>query len=173
MNKQEKQSVILELKNDFAQNQAAFVVGIKGLNVFQMQAIRRGVRQQGGKMLLAKNSLMEIASREIAGAQDLAPYFKEQVALVFSRNEPAAVAKVLMSIAQEQELLKLIVASVDARLIGPDVIGVLAKLPSREALLSQLCGTLNAPLVAYVTVLNQLIARLVYVLKDVSEKKAV
>jgi len=171
MNRQEKQSVIVELKNSFSTSQAAFVVGIHGLNVVQMQSIRRSVHQQGGKMLLAKNSLMEIASREISGAKDLSPYFKDQVALVFAPTEPAVIAKILADMAKEQELLKLVAGYVDAQLIDSSTILVLSKLPSREVLLAQLFGTLKAPMAAYVSTLNQLIAKLVYVLQQISEKK--
>ena len=156
MNKQEKQSVIVELKNDFNHSGAAFLVAVHGLNVVQMQSIRRGVLKQGGKMILAKNSLMEIASREIKGAKDLAPYFKDQVAIVFAYSEPAAVAKVLADSAKEQELFKFVAGYVEYSLVDSATISKLAKLPSREVLLAQLFGTLNAPIAAFARVLNQI-----------------
>lgn len=156
MNRQEKQAVVVELQNDFNQSHTAFLIGVHGLSVAQIQSIRKGVRQQGGKMLLAKNNLMEIASRDIVGAKDLAPYFKDQVAVVFAYSEPAAVAKVLADSAKEQELLKFVAGYVDYRLVDSSTIQKLAKLPSREVLLAQVLGTLNAPIAAFARVLNQI-----------------
>jgi large subunit ribosomal protein L10 len=156
MNKQEKQAAVVELKNDFGQSSTAFLVGVHGLSVAQIQSIRNGVRQQGGKMLLAKNSLMEIASREIEGAKDLSPYFKDQVAIVFAYSEPAAVAKTLADSAKEQQSLKFVAGYVDYRVVDAGTIQKLAKLPSRNVLLAQLCGTLNAPIAALANILKQL-----------------
>ena len=55
--------------------------------------------------------------------------------------------------------------------ISAEQIEFLAELPSREVLLAQLCGTLNAPIQQTVSLLNQLIVRLLYVLKEIEKKE--
>jgi len=50
-------------------------------------------------------------------------------------------------------------------------IKTLASLPSREILLAMVAGTMQAPIAGFVRQLHQLIARLVYVLKRIEEKK--
>ena len=48
----------------------------------------------------------------------------------------------------------------------------LVKLPSKEVLLSQLLGTLQAPLTNLVGVLSAIIRNFLYVLKAIEEKKS-
>lgn len=172
MNQREKQEVVVELRQDFSKSQAAFLVGIKGLNVAQLQILRKSIRGQGGTMRLAKNTLMEIASRDLPGISELAPYFKDQVAIVLALKEAQAVAKILADTAKEHDLLKIVAGCVDFRLIDTAEIQALALLPSREVLLAQVCGTLKAPITSYVNVLNQLTLKLVYVLIKIAEKKS-
>jgi large subunit ribosomal protein L10 len=105
------------------------------------------------------------------GLTDLTPFFKEQIAIVFAESEAPAIAKVLSTAAKEQENLKLRAGSLDARFITSQQIEFLAALPSREVLLAQLCGTLNGPIRNYVSLLNQLIVRLLLVLKAIEKTK--
>ena len=97
MNRQEKQSVVESLKKDFSQNQASFVVGVKGMTVEELRSLRKGVAAHGGKIQVIKNTLMKVAVKDIQGLSDLSPYFKEQVALVFASNEAPAIAKALIN----------------------------------------------------------------------------
>lgn len=171
MNQQEKQDIVADLRQDFTNNQSAFLIGIKGLSVAQLQSLRKNIRQQGGKIRLAKNTLMEIASRDLPGASELVPYFKDQVALVLAPQEPQVVAKALAENAKQHELLKIVAGYVDFRLVDEAGVQMLALLPSRQVLLAKTCGTLKAPIVNCVAVLNLLTLRLLYVLKEAANKK--
>ena len=42
----------------------------------------------------------------MAGINDLAPYFKDQIAVVFAKEEAPAVAKILYDTAKENEAFK-------------------------------------------------------------------
>ena len=155
MNRQEKQLVIESLKNDFMQSQGSFLIGIQGMTVGQIQLLRKGLSQQGGKMKLAKNTLLKIAARDIPGVEKLEPYFKEQVGIIFVGKESPAVAKVLCDTAKENELLKLVAGYIDARVIDKNTITRLASLPSRDILIARLCATMLAPIMSLAVVLKQ------------------
>ena len=60
MNRQEKEAVIASLKENFAQSSATFVVGIDGVTVNQFESVRKNLRQEGGKLQVAKVRLMKI-----------------------------------------------------------------------------------------------------------------
>ena len=49
----------------------------------------------------------------------------------------------------------------------------IASLPSKEVLLAQLCGMLNAPLASFVYGLNSMIVKLLLALKEVEKQKQV
>ncbi len=171
MNRQEKQQIIDAMKHDFKESQAAFVVDMQGMTVEAVQGLRRQLYQKQGKIKVAKNTLLKRATSDIPGINDLAPYFKDQIAIIFAPTEAPAIAKILASVAKEQEKLKLKAGALDARLITLEQIEFLASLPSKEILLAKLCGTLQAPIANYVSILNQLIVRLLWVLKEIEKTK--
>jgi large subunit ribosomal protein L10 len=55
--------------------------------------------------------------------------------------------------------------------LGVREIELLASLPSREVLLAQVAGTIKAPLTALASVLYQVLAKPVYAVKQIEEKK--
>jgi|ERR1700733_152085 len=160
MNREEKSQEISALKQEFSESPASILVSYKGLSVNQLQKLRRGVRQNGGNFKVAKTRLMRIAAEDIESAQPLLPYFKDQVGIVFCEEKAPVILKFLSAFSKENELFKLVVGSLDSKLVEAPVLVQLANLPSREVLLARLCGVLKAP-----------ISRLAFVLQQVSAKK--
>jgi large subunit ribosomal protein L10 len=171
MNRQEKEQIIKVVRDSFQSSQAAFIVGMQGMTVESVQRLRKQLRGQQGSFKVAKNTLLKIATKDIPGLTDLAPYFQEQIAIVFAGNEPVAIAKVIFEAAKQDEKLKVMGGTLNAKVIDKAQIEFLATLPPREVLLAHLCGTLKAPITGYVSVLNQLVLKLLWALKQVSEKK--
>ncbi len=172
MNRQEKSSAIQTLRNEFQQNDAAFVVGMQGMTVSQVEDLRKNVRKQGGRFQVAKNSLLSLAVKDMPSVQGLTPYFKDQIAVIFVSKEASNVAKLICNVSQENERLKIIAGSYESRVFDQDMIKFLGSLPSKEVLVAQLCGLLKAPAARQVSMLHQMIARLLYVLKQASEKQS-
>ena len=170
MSRQIKQSIIDAVKDDFQRSQAVFVVETKGMDVAAIQSLRSELFAKNGKMRVVKNTLLRRATSELEGISELQPLFKEQIAVVFAQEAPV-IAKVLYDTAQDGKVLVLKGGTLDAKMITSAEIEHLAKLPSRDVLLAQLCGTLNAPLTNYVRLLNELVARFVRVLKAIEGTK--
>jgi large subunit ribosomal protein L10 len=154
MNRQEKEQVIQSLKDSFSASQAAFLVGYKGLSVKEVQTLRRKLRDQGGTFKVTKARLMKLAAEGVTGVQDLTPYFKEQVALVFAQKDVAPIAKTLIDFAKEHKALSVVAGSAEQSLLDNRAIVFMATLPSREILLAQLCGVLMAPAASLARVIN-------------------
>lgn len=170
MNRQEKQAVIESLKSEFNQSQAAFIVHVQGLTVSEMQSLRQGLRKEGGTLHVAKNTLARQATESLDGIRDLQPYFKQQVAVVFAMKDPSSVAKVLCGYEKDHPKFSMVAGSLESRFIDQSMIKFLGSLPAREVVAAQLCGTVQAPLAAHVSVLNQLVVRLLWVLQAASQK---
>jgi large subunit ribosomal protein L10 len=170
MNRQEKQAVIDAVKADFQKSQAAFVVATKGMNVAAVQELRSKLYAQNGKMKVVKNSLLKRATSDLPGLNELEPLFAEQVAVIFAQEAPV-VAKLLYETATKSSVFVLKGGALDAKVISRAEIEHLAQLPSREVLLAMVCGTLQAPITNYVLLLNQLIVRLLIVLKQIEKTK--
>lgn len=158
MNRHEKEQVISSLKKQFTDNPTSFVVGYQGLSVAEVQNLRRKLRTQGGTFKVVKARLMKRAAEGVAGMQDLTPYFKTQVGLIFGQHE-AALAKTLMEFAKDHKALTVIVGCADQQVLDSKTIIFLATLPSREVLLAQLCGVLQAPVAAVARVLQSVVEK--------------
>lgn len=171
MNRQQKTEVVELLKDSFSHKQAAFLVNFQGLTVAQLQTLRKELRKSGGSLKVAKARLMKRAVESLKGDDQLAPFFKGQVGIVFASKESPAIAKVLHEYSQKNGALKLIAGCLEDRLLDGASIVRIASLPSREVLLAQVCGTIQAPLTGFVNVLNGVMVQFLWTLKQIGDKK--
>ena len=171
MNRQQKEQMVESLRDSFAQSSSSFLVDYRGLSVAQLQSLRADLRKSGGKLQVTKARLMKRAAEGLEGAQEMTPFFKNQVALVFAKDEPPVVAKSLHTFAQENESLKIVAGCLDQQLLDESGVIRMASLPSKEVLLAKLLGTLQAPIQQCVTVLNMNTMKLLWALKKVGEQK--
>lgn len=171
MNRQEKQLVIDSLKENFSNSQASFLVNVQGLTVVELQKLRRDVRNCGGSLKVAKNTLLNLAVEGIAGVEELRPHFSNQVAIVFAQEDSPGVAKAIYDVAKANENLSIVIGYLEGALIDADKVQFLAKLPPRDQLLAQVCGALKAPITAHVCLLKQVMIQFMWVLKQAAEKQ--
>ncbi len=76
-----------------------------------------------------------------------------------------------MSLQKKHDKLEIKVGIVDGKIIGIEEIKELASLPSKEVLIAQTLGGLNAPISGFANVLQGTIRNLVYALNAVKEKQ--
>ena len=172
MNRQEKEVLVESLKKDFSDSQASFVVVYKGLSVPKMQVLRKDLRSKGSKLFVTKARLMKLAVDGVPGAQDLQPYFKDQIGLVFASDQPTSVAKDLCDFAGNNKSFSVLACSFESKVFDGEAVSYMASLPSREILLGQVASVLQMPISKFTILLNMLILRLLFVLKKIEEKKA-
>ncbi|MFC1842136.1 50S ribosomal protein L10 [Candidatus Dependentiae bacterium] len=171
MNRQEKELVVEGLKKGLLSSQASFLVVYKGLNVEKMQQLRSDLRSKGGSLKVAKARLMKRAVDGEPGVSGLGDFFKDQIGLVFAEKEVADVAKILSDFSEKNEALELIAGYFDSKVIAKEKISQIASLPSRDVLLAQLCGTLQAPISGLARVLNMVVLKLLFALKQIEKQK--
>ena len=171
MNKQEKTKIIDVLHQGFSTSQASFLINFKGITVRQMQGLRKVLRENGGNLKIAKARLMKRATAGIDGIQALHPLLKEQIGLVFTKDNSPAVAKALYNYSQQHASLGLVACFFEQRVLARDLVIRIAQLPSKPVLLAQVCSSLNAPARNCVGLLNMLIMRLLFLLKQIAQSR--
>jgi len=149
MKKQQKQSAIDSLETSFSSSNAAFLVNYQGMTVAQMKELRFELDDKGGSVKVAKNRLVRIALKEMSKCHGLDSLLIGQLAYVFAQDDMTSVAKVLSNFAKKNEQLTVIACCSESKIYDAKMVAVLGSLPSREALLSQLCGALNAPVTMF------------------------
>ena len=160
MNRQQKETLVDTLKKSFAEAEATYLIGCRGLSVNVMQDLRGKLRDKGARFKVAKMRLVKRAAAETPGLQAMAPFLHEQRGIIFVEKEPTAVAKALCDFAKEHEQLTIIVGYVDQEILDANTVKFLASLPSRDVLRAQLLGTMQAPITQCVGLLNLMIVRL-------------
>jgi len=166
-----KESLVVEIKERFNASEAVIMVDYRGLTVKQMQTLRRSVREVGGEISVYKNSLTEIAVRELA-LPNMDEFLAGPTAFVFVSEDPVAPAKALTAFAKENPALELKGGFVQNMVVDAEGIKAIATLPSREELIAKLLGTMLNPLTGTVRVLSGPARAFATVLDAIAKQKA-
>lgn len=166
-----KEGLVGEIKERFNGSEAVLLIDYRGLSVKEMQELRRSVREAGGDIKVYKNSLTEIAIRELA-LPNMDEHLQGPTAFVFVEADPVAPAKALSVFAKAHQALELKGGLVQNRVIDTDGLKALATLPSREELVAKLLGTMQNPLTGTVRVLAGPARAFATVLDAIAKQKA-
>jgi len=169
LNIDEKKAVVAEVSAEIAKAQGIFVAEYRGLGVGSMTELRAKARKSGVYLRVLKNTL---ARRAVAGT----PFEKlaEQMVgpLVYGiSSDPVATAKVLNEFAKANEKLVIKAGAMPNALITAKEVKALASMPSREQLIAQLLGTMQAPIAQFVRTLNEVPSRFARTLAAVRDLK--
>lgn len=166
-----KEALVAEIKDRFNAAEAVIMADYRGLSVKQMQLLRNKVREVGGEIKVYKNSLTEIAVRELA-LPSMDEFLAGPTAFVFIDADPVAPAKALTAFAKENEALQLKGGFVQNHVVDAEGVKAIASLPSREELLAKLLGTMINPLQGTVRVLSGPARAFVTVVDAIAKEKA-
>lgn len=155
----DKVAVVDEVREKLDAADGALLTEYRGLDVPALASLRKELRAAGGEYKIYKNTLVRIAARE--RDLDLDELLTGPTAIAFvgakddgSPGDAAAVAKALKEFAKANDKLVLKGGVLDGNVLSADDIKALAELPSREVLLSQIAGLLQAPLAEFVGLLD-------------------
>jgi len=140
-----KEELVNELTKKFVDAQAVVVVDYRGLTVGQVTELRKQLRDAGIEMRVLKNTMLRRAA-EAAGLEGMEDVFKGPTAVAFSNEEVVAPAKIIAEFAKDAEALEIKGGVLEGKVADVDQINKIAKLPSREGLLSMLLSVLQAPM---------------------------
>ncbi|HHV72905.1 MAG TPA: 50S ribosomal protein L10 [Clostridia bacterium] len=170
MKRQEKQAIVEELKNKFANAKSVVLTDFRSLTVAEDTKLRKGLREAGVDYKVYKNTLVRLAIQGM-DLDELNQYLVGPTALAFSEEDVVAPAKVLNEYAKEYKNLKIKGGVIEGKVVDYDGVKALADLPPREVLLAQLLAGMQSPIVGLVNVLQGNIRNLVYVLDAIRNQK--
>lgn len=137
----------------------------RGLTVQQLSDLRRQLRAVSAEYKVVKNRLARLAVKSSRLA-NLGAHLKGPTGVIFSKEDPVAVAKALHSFARTNQALSIKAGFVEGQMLPPAELRALADLPSREQLRAQLVGMIQGTLSRLVGVLTAPQRELVYVLQQ-------
>ena len=171
MLRKEKDAVIAEVQQLLTDTENLFVSDYRGLTVEELAELRGKLRQSGASFKIVKNTLGGIAA-DRSGRVTVKELLAGPTAVTFCGEDLVAAAKALSDFAKTHPQLAVRGGVLDASLIDPDGVKVLASLPSRDVLIAQVVGTMAAPMTGLVTVLQGTISGFVRALDQVAQQRA-
>ncbi|HMD69677.1 MAG TPA: 50S ribosomal protein L10 [Chitinivibrionales bacterium] len=173
----ERTKTIEVLEKEFKDAKGIYLTDINRIDVARITKLRNEIRKKGMKYIVVKNTLARIAF-ERCGKKDLTPFLKGQIGVVVAHQEGMAPAKIIRDFQKECakdikniELLPVKVAYVDGTTFSGKDTARLADIPSRDVLLSQLLGVLQAPMAKFAGTLNSVLTTFAGTLDAVRRKK--
>lgn len=144
MARADKAAAVAEITEEFRASNAAVLTEYRGLTVGQLKQLRRSLGEDT-TYAVVKNTLTKIAAKDagVVGFDDL---LVGPTAIAFIKGDAVAAAKGIDTFAKENPLLVIKGGIMDGKILTADDIKKLAKLESREVLLSRIAGAANATL---------------------------
>ena len=142
MNRQEKEAVVVELRDKLERSKAAILTDYRGLKVMEITELRHKLKEEGVEYRVVKNSLIRLAIKDTE-ASSLGQYLTGPNAVAFSYDDEITPAKLLLEYAKENQKLEVKAGVVAGRLLLQQEMKELVQLPSKEELQAQLLGIMS------------------------------
>ncbi|HEY7874110.1 MAG TPA: 50S ribosomal protein L10 [Actinomycetota bacterium] len=166
----EKVDAVRDIAGRFNDADAALLTEYRGLRVQEIADVRDALRGAGAEYKVLKNTLARIAVREV-GLEDLAEMLEGPTAIAFVTGDAAAAAKALDEAAKKYPVLEIKGGVLLGRIIDASEAQRLAKLESREILLSKVAMLASSPAQQTANVLSALLRNFGSMLAQVVTKK--
>ena len=151
-----KQPVVQAIAEDVKDAVSVVLVDYRGLTVAEDTEMRKQLREAGVVIYkVCKNTMMKRAFEGTDFAA-LDEHLEGPSAIAISKDDATAPARILCKFAKNAKALELKAGVVEGTLYDADALNELAKIPSRDELISKLLGSLQSPITNLARVLNQI-----------------
>ncbi len=150
-----KQPIVEKIAEEIKDAQSVVLVDYRGLTVAQDTELRKQLREAGVIYKVYKNTMMKRAFEGTEFAA-LMTAWKDQALLLFLKMTQQHRQEILYKFAQDAPALELKGGVVEGTAYDVAGISELAKIPSRDELLSKLLGSLQSPITNFARVIKQI-----------------
>ena len=150
-----KQPIVQAIAEDVKDAASVVLVDYRGLTVAQDTELRKQLREAGITYKVYKNTMMKRAFEGTDFAQ-LDEYLDGPNAIAISKDDATAPARILAKFAKDAKALELKAGVVEGQKYDAAALAELAKIPSREELLSRLLGSMQSPITNFARVIKQI-----------------
>ncbi len=151
MNKENKKNYIKEMKKVFSSSEAVMIAQYQGLNVKELDSLRKELRDKGIMFKITKNRITKIALKD-SPCKDLEKYFTGPTAAAMS-SDAITSAKILSKFAKKNNKLKIVAGFMDGKVLDQKEVAIIATLPSLEEARAKIVGILATPAQKLVSIL--------------------
>ena len=154
-----KKQAVEEITQNFKDSDAVVVVDYRGLDVAELTALRKELRDNNITYKVYKNTLAKRAVEDVE-LGELSETLVGPTGIAFGKEDVVAPARILYDFAKKHKNLEIKGGVIDGKVASVDQLEELSQLPDHNGLLSMLLSVLQAP-----------IRNLAYVTKAIAEQK--
>ncbi len=168
----DKVETVGELTEVFGRSTGAILTDYRGMTVAEISALRGKLRPAGGEYHVVKNTLFRRALGDSL-TPELESLLNGPTAIAFANEDVVTTTKALLDYFRDLRKADVKVKGgyMDGRVLSPDQVTALSKVPPRQVVLGQTVGTIQAPLSNFVFTLNGILSEFVRTLQAAADKR--
>lgn len=164
-----KEQVVNELGEVF-QNNGVYVFDYRGLTVPEMEDLRNKIKSIQGQIKVFKNRLV-IKYFEKEKKNFGRDIFKGPLAVAYSDENFINVAKTIVEFEKDSKKIEIKYGFIEQNFADSEKIKSVAKLPSKEHLMTQLVFSISSPIRKFGTALTAPMRNMLILMNNLKEKK--
>ena len=150
-----KKAVVETLTGKIQEATSVVFVDYKGLNVAQDTELRKQFREAGVEYTVVKNTLTNFAAKN--AGYDFSKVLNGTTAMASTTGDPIAPARIVSEFAKKnKDVITIKGGMVEGKVLTVDELKAFGELPSKDALVAQVLGTLLAPISSLAFVISQI-----------------
>ena len=149
-----KKEEVKKLAEEFKDAKLILLTNYRGINVVDDTNLRRDLRNANAKCSIIKNNITRRALAE-CGIEGLDDKLVGPTAIILAKEDYLEPSKVIYKFSKDNDYYEIKGGIIDGKVMSKEEIITLAKLPSRETLLSMLAGALLGNISKVAVALNE------------------
>lgn len=137
----QKKEEVKKLAEQMKEAKLILLVDYRGINVTDVTELRTDLRKVNSKYAVIKNNIIRRALAE-CGLEGLEEQLEGPTAVIMSDEDYLEPSKIIYNFSKNNDYYKIKGGVIEGKVMSAEEIITLAKLPSRETLLSMLAGAL-------------------------------
>lgn len=175
-NRVKKESIVAEVSGKVNRAKALIFTNYQGLTHLQLESFKKKLRAVDAEVMIAKNTLLKLAlssNKNLDSVkEEIEKNLQNPTATLFAYSDVISPLKELAKILKELNLPTIKFGILENKTITADEVNKLATLPSREVLIAQFIGNMQAPIYGLHRALIWNIQKFVMTLDAVASKKS-
>ena len=170
MPKQIKLDKVSYIKGELENVDGFVLADFKGLNIKELDGLRKDVKKEGGLSKIEKNTLIQKAFEEqkIEGLDD---YLKKNTIMFYSKEDALKILKSLVDYSKANKKFIIKGGYYDGKAFDEEGVKALSSLPGKKELLSMVVGSVNGVISSFVGTLNSVMTTFVGTVEALEKKK--
>ena len=154
----QKKEAVTKLAEKIKEAKIVLLTDYRGINVADVTELRAELRKSNSEYKVIKNNITRRALAE-AGIEGLESLLEGPTAVIMNNDDYLETAKTIYNYSKGNDFYKIKGGVIEGKVMTAEEIITLAKLPSREALLSMLAGALLGNISKLAVALDQVRAQ--------------